>query len=99
MIHLQNEDFNSLTGSGECIVDFYAEWCGPCKMIAPILEELKDEIKIIKVDVDMHQPLAMQYGVMSVPTLLFMKDGKILKQTLGFQSKEMIESNIKFLKQ
>lgn len=97
MIHLENEDFNQLISKGNYLVDFYTEWCGPCKMIAPILEELQNKIKIIKVDVDAHPELAMNYGIMSVPTLLYIKDGQVIKQTSGFQSKEMIEKNIKEL--
>ncbi len=97
MIHLENEDLNQMISKGNYLVDFYAEWCGPCKMIAPVLEELKDKIKIIKVDVDIHPDLAMNYGIMSVPTLLYIKDGNVVMQTSGFQSKEMIEKNIEEL--
>ncbi len=98
MIHLENEDLKTLIKEGIHIVDFHAEWCGPCKMIGPILDEFGDRISIIKVDVDTHQELTMEYGIMSIPTLLYIKNGNIVKQTLGFQSKEMIEKNIEELK-
>lgn len=97
MIHLENENLNQMISKGNYLIDFYTEWCGPCKMIAPVLEELKDKIKIIKVDVDIHPELAMDYGIMSVPTLLYIKNGNVAMQTSGFQSKEMIEKNIEEL--
>ena len=80
------------------IIDFSAEWCGPCKMIAPVLEQLSEElegkVKIIKVDVDVEQQLAQKYNVMSIPTLLLFKDGNVLGQVVGFQSKAMLEKFI-----
>ncbi len=96
MIHLDKEDFNDLIKEGFHLVDFYAEWCGPCRMLAPILEEIKD-IDIIKVDVDKHPSLAQKYGVMSIPTLIFFKDGEIVSQTLGFHTKEELDEMIKEL--
>jgi len=89
--------FDELISQGECLVDFFATWCGPCKMIAPVLEgldktgELK-EVKIIKVDVDELPPLAERYGVQAIPTLLYLKDGKIVRQQLGFLNKNQIIS-------
>lgn len=97
MIHLKEENFKDLISNGSHLVDFYAEWCGPCKMLGPILEEIDNKTNIIKIDVDMHPEIAMEYSIMSVPTLLYIKDGKILKQTTGFQSKEMLEENIEEL--
>ena len=95
MRHLeQNENFNDLIKSGTHLVDFYAEWCGPCKMLAPVLEEIEG-VNIIKVDVDIHMDLAREYGVMSVPTLLYVKDGVVKNKTIGYISKEEIEENLK----
>lgn len=91
MKHLEkNEDLKSLVSKGIHLVDFYAEWCGPCKMLAPVLEEI-DSIDIIKVNVDLHSDLAREYGVMSVPTLVFIKDGKVVLKDVGFKDKEQIE--------
>lgn len=95
MKHLeQNENLNDLIKSGTYLVDFYAEWCGPCKMLAPVLEEIEGA-NVIKVDVDIHMDLAREYGVMSVPTLLYVKDGVVKNKTIGYISKEEIEENLK----
>jgi thioredoxin 1 len=76
------------------LVDFWAVWCGPCKMIAPIVEELAAEydgkLKIGKVDVDNHQQIAMQYGIRSIPTLLMFKGGKVVEQIIGAAPKKML---------
>ena len=98
LIHLENEDFNSLINSGVCLVDFYAEWCGPCKMLAPVLESIAssrdNSYKIIKVDVDKHDDLSRKYGIMSVPTMLIMKDGNIEKSMIGYLPEEVIVNEL-----
>ncbi|MGE3308341.1 MAG: thioredoxin [Limisphaerales bacterium] len=80
------------------LVDFWAEWCGPCKMIAPVLEELAGEldgqIKIAKVDVDSEAALASQYGITAIPTLLLFKNGQIVDQMRGAKSKRAIRDTI-----
>ena len=80
------------------IVDFFATWCGPCKMIAPILDQLADEFngkaKIVKLDVDQSKEVAIQYGVKSVPTLVFFKDGEIADKVVGAQPKSELKSKI-----
>ena len=80
------------------LIDFYADWCGPCKMIAPVLEELskqfEGEIEIVKLNVD-QEDLGREYGVMSIPNLVAFKDGKVAKQVVGFQPKPMLEQLIK----
>lgn len=101
LIHLGNEDFNELIKDDIVIVDFYANWCGPCRMLAPVLEELANErgsVKIVKVDVDKHNDLARKYGIMSIPTLMYFKNGNLEKTTLGFISKEQIIENVNNLK-
>lgn len=96
LINLDKEDFNELTKK-KVLVDFYATWCGPCKMLGPVLENLKDEIDIdiIKIDVDKHNDLARTYGVMSIPTLIVFQNNEEIKRTLGFMDKEKIKEFIK----
>lgn len=94
MIHLDKENFNDLIKEGNHLVDFYAEWCGPCRMLAPILEQLDDKINIIKIDVDKHEDLAREYGVMSIPTIIFFKDGVKKEELIGFRTKEELEEYI-----
>jgi len=80
------------------LVDFFAEWCQPCKMMEPVLEKLSTEnkdLKIVKVNVDEAQDLAMEYNVMSIPTLYVFKDGQVTKQLVGFQSEGSLLAAIK----
>lgn len=90
VLHLNQADFSEKIASAPiAMVDFWASWCGPCKMVAPVIEELgtKYEGKAIvgKVDVDANQALAGQYGVMSIPTVIFFKDGKEIERKVGVQ--------------
>ncbi len=83
-------NFEELTKDGLVLVDFYADWCGPCKMIAPVLEEIDSEeqdLNIVKVNVDEQGVLAQRYGVMSIPTLVLFKDGQKVDQLVGFVPK------------
>jgi len=95
---VNDQNFAQETAEGLVLVDFWAPWCGPCKMIAPVLEELDsdmgDKVKIVKLNVDDNQETAGQYGVMSIPTLLLMKDGNVVDQVVGFQPKEALEEII-----
>ncbi len=89
-----DQSFTEETGSGLVLADFWAPWCGPCKMIAPVLEEIdsemSDKVKIVKLDVDENQETASKFGVMSIPTLLLFKDGNVVEQVVGFQPKEAL---------
>lgn len=101
LVHLENEDFNEVIKDDFVIVDFYANWCGPCKMLAPILEDLassRSTVKVVKVDVDKHNDLARKYGIMSIPTIMYFKNGNLEKTSIGYMTKEEIEKNINDLK-
>lgn len=95
-IHLTDENFENevLKSDKLVLIDFWATWCGPCKMIAPTIEELANEYegkaKICKLDVDNNQRIAMQYGIRSIPTLLFFKNGQLVDQLVGAVPKNMI---------
>ena len=79
------ENFDNLTSKGLVLVDFYANWCGPCKMLSPVLEELDStDINIVKINVDDNEELARKYGIMSIPTLLLFKDGNHVDTKNGF---------------
>ena len=94
IINASDNDFAQNIEEGVVLVDFWAPWCGPCKMIAPVLEELDGEIEgkanIVKVDVDENQGTASKYGIMSIPTLLLFKDGEMVDKVVGFQPKEAL---------
>ncbi|QVK19444.1 thioredoxin [Mycoplasmatota bacterium] len=93
VIYADANNFKDNISTGLVLVDFYADWCGPCKMIAPVLDQLSTEmtdVKIVKVNVDNVPQVAQQYQVMSIPTLILFKDGENVAQTMGFQSKEML---------
>lgn len=92
--YLKNESFNEIINQDKVLVDFYAEWCGPCKMLTPVLERLGDSYEIVKVDVDKHFDLAKEYGIMSVPTLIIFKNGKIAKQMIGFMGYDELKDEL-----
>ena len=97
MAHIVTDaTFEAETNEGLVLVDFWATWCGPCLMQAPILDQLSEEIdedvlKIVKIDVDENPNTAQEFGIMSIPTLLFKKDGIVVKQVAGVHTKEQIK--------
>lgn len=90
IIHLEKEDFNKLIEE-KVLVDFYANWCGPCKMLAPVLEKTPSNLKVVKVDVDVFEDLAREYGVMTIPTLILFENGKEVKRNIGFIDQTRLE--------
>ena len=99
-VHLAATDFEKevLQAEVPVLVDFFAEWCGPCKMLSPIIDEIADEMggkaKIVKVDVDEAQEIASRYGVMSIPTLIIFKNGEVSDQIVGLVPKDQIVAKL-----
>ena len=101
--HISENEFDEvvLKSKEPVLVDFYATWCGPCKMLSPILEEIAEtekDVKILKVDIDENMDLAQKFGIMSVPTLMLFKDGEEYGREIGFKPKEQLKEIIDELK-
>jgi len=100
-IDLTNENFDETVNEGITLVDFWAPWCGPCRMLAPVIEQLAEDFdgkaKICKVNSDEQTDLATKYGVRSLPTMLFMKDGEVVDQLIGASPKQAIADKINSL--
>ena len=101
-VKITNENYESYkNGSLPLVIDFWATWCGPCRMVAPIIEELANEydgkVTVVKCDVEEADDIAAEFGIRNIPTIVFMKDGKILDKIVGAASKSKIEEKIKAL--
>lgn len=94
VMHLTKDNFDSVTSSGLVLVDFWATWCGPCRMQAPILDELDeqlgDKVKVCKLDVDDVPAIAQRFGVFSIPTLMVFRDGKMISKEVGVHTLEQL---------
>ena len=98
---LNEKNFKEKTGKGFVVVDFFANWCRPCRMLSPILDEVKedlgDKVEIYKVNVDDEENLAREFGVMSIPCVFFFKNGEMVGKQVGLVSKDMLISKIQSL--
>ncbi len=100
VLHVTDQDFDEhvIKGKGLILVDFWAEWCGPCRMVAPILEELaveyEGQITVTKLNVDENRGTAARFGIRSIPTLLFFKDGSQVEQIIGAVPKSTIKAKV-----
>ncbi|MDY0051111.1 MAG: thioredoxin [Aliarcobacter sp.] len=100
-VELNSNNFEETVNEGVSLVDFWAPWCGPCRMLAPIIDELAKEFegkaKICKVNSDTEEELAAKFGVRSIPTILFMKNGKVVDQLIGASPKQVFVDKINSL--
>ena len=98
--NITNENFETevTQATQPVVVDFWAEWCQPCKMLTPVLdkvaEKFRGQLKVVKCNVDENQELAMKYGVMSIPNLIFFKDGQVINQALGYMSEPQLSAKV-----
>jgi thioredoxin 1 len=102
VVEVTDQNFQEITGqAGLSMVDFWAVWCGPCRMVAPIVEQIADDyagqVTVGKLDVDNNQRTATQFNVRSIPTILFFRDGKVVDQVIGAVPRPALESKIKQL--
>lgn len=95
VLHINNDNFHKevLNSDKPVLLDFFASWCGPCRMVGPILDEIaqeREDIKVCKIDIDEQPELASRYRIMSVPTLMVLKNGQIMEQSVGARPKHQI---------
>lgn len=100
-IELNSDNFDSVTNNGVSLIDFWAPWCGPCRMLNPAIEKLADEFEgkanICKVNTDEESELSTRFGIRSVPTLLFMKNGEVVSQMVGATSEQVLRDKLNSL--
>ena len=88
---ITSKEFKEVIKDGKVVIDFFATWCGPCKMLSPVMDEISSELKDVnfyKIDVDKNEDVAMEYVIMSIPTIIIFKDGKIVNSIVGLKSKD-----------
>lgn len=93
LLHFDEQNFENEVAQGKTLVDFYADWCGPCQMLSPIIEEIAsecDDVKVGKLNIDDARDIAIRYGVQSIPTLILFKDGEPVKTLVGYRPKDAI---------
>ncbi len=98
VVEISEKEFDEKVSSGKVLVDCYAPWCGPCRMLSPVIDALSEEItdyKFYKLNVDDAENVAMKYGVMSIPTLLVFDDGKLKETMVGFRNKDELKELLK----
>ncbi len=91
------QQFNEFIKEGKVLVDFFATWCGPCKMLSPVIEQIANanpDLKVVKVDVDEAPAIASKYGIQAIPTLFLLKDGEIVNQAMGYMNRNQLENFI-----
>lgn len=97
-IDVNGENFKEETSEGLVLVDFYADWCGPCRMLGPTLDQLEN-VKVVKVNVDENKELAVEHSVSSIPKLILLRNGENVGEYLGLQSKDFLQTKINELKE
>ena len=93
LLHFDEQNFENEVAQGKTLVDFYADWCGPCQMLSPIIEEIAnecDDVKVGKLNIDDARDIAIRYGGQSIPTLILFKDGEPVKTLVGYRPKDAI---------
>ena len=93
LLHFDEQNFENEVAQGKTLVDFYADWCGPCQMLSPIIEEIAnecDDVKVGKLNIDDARDIAIRYGVQSIPTLILFEDGEPVKTLVGYRPKDAI---------
>ena len=92
-----SDEFKTVINGGKVVVDFFATWCGPCKMLSPVMDEISNELSDInfyKVDVDKNEDIAREYGIMSIPTIIIFENGKVVNSLVGLRSKTELKELI-----
>ena len=97
MNKINQNEFNEIKNNGKIVVDFFADWCGPCKMLSPVLEEVaKDypDVQFVKINVDENEALTAEFGIMSIPAVFMLKDGEVVNSFLGFQQERFLKDQL-----